>query len=205
MRKHLIGLSLGLIAAAGIAVPAAAQSLDAPATPVSVSFSNASLVKALPSSVSFLADADQARPGTGSAPMHQMGDKQFMAMVQGGLITCCSNTGFLIGAGVSAKPIHDNDKVEVGGDFNFARIFSSNGIYVSINGQYDIHLQNTSRTVPFLGGGIAITHFEGFTNTDLQIFGGADFDTASGKAIRAQVRFILGTETSTLLMVGYAF
>lgn len=206
-RMQVSGILLGLLLVVGVAIPAAARGLDeaTTATAAQASFSTGVLAKALPADVSFLADADQQRAGAASAPQHQVGDKQAIFMVQGGLLFCCSNTGFVVGGGASVKPMKDNDKFEVGGDFNFARIYSSNGLYVSINGQYDIHLQD-SKLLPFVGGGLGITHGSGFTDTNLQILGGVDFETGGGKALRAQVRFLFtpGAMT-TILMIGYAF
>src|SRR5579871_5490509 len=196
-RVHVSALLLGLVLMVGAAVPAAAQGLEGTSTAAiaatdTYSPAGSGFVRSLPADVTFLAP-DQARPGTSNTPTHTMGGKQVVVMVQGGLITCCSNTGFLIGAGASVKPMPDNDKFEVGGDVNFGRIGGSNSIYVSLHGQYDIHLQN-SKAVPFVGGGIGIVHFGGqsvtvngvtvsgggATNTNLELLGGVDFETGGG-------------------------
>jgi hypothetical protein len=113
-----------------------------------------------------------------------------------------------VGAGAAFKPMADNDKFEVGGDANFGRIGGANDIYISVNGQYDMHLQQ-SKAVPFVGAGIGIYHLSsggyGTTNTAFQILGGIDWQTGGGKALRAQVRFLFTTLTTTVVMIGYAF
>ena len=205
-----------LVAAA--AIPAAAQDLNltttAPVTAVStthLSFMTGETASAfpMPADVSFLADAQTQRPGVGSAtPMHQMGDKQVMIMLQGGIQSCCGSTGFLVGVGASIKPMKDNNKVEIAADVNYGRSGGANDLYISFNGLYDFHMQD-STAVPFAGAGIGIYHASangfGATETDLQILGGVDFKTAGNRDIRAQLRFVFTTETTTVLMVGYAF
>ena len=210
LAKMMGAIALGSLLVVGAAVPAAAQGLTGATTAVAaVTATQVSLDAsqfALPANLSFIADAnaDQGpRPGVG-APTHTMGGKQVMVMVQGGLFHNF-NTGFTLGAGVAFKPMKDNNKFEVGGDFNYARYSGLNGVYVAINGQYDIHLQQ-SKAVPFLGGGIGIAHFSGGTNTDPEILGGVDFETSGGQSIRAQVRFFFTpVYTTTIVLVGFAF
>ena len=210
MKMQMSALALGSLLVVGAAVPAAAQGLTGAATATAVTATEVSLNAsqfALPADdVSFIADAnaDQGRtPGVG-APTHTMGGKQVMVMVQGGLFHYSTN-GFLLGAGVAFKPMKDNNKFEVSGDFNYARNNGFNGVYIAIDGQYDIHLQQ-SKAVPFLGGGVGIAHFSGFTHGDPEILGGVDFETSGGQAIRAQVRFLfLPGYTATALLIGFAF
>jgi len=151
-------------------------------------------------------ELDQQRPpGTAASPTHQVAGKQMMIMVQGGLVTCCGSTGFDVGVGAAFMPLKDNDKFEINGDFNFGRLFSTNLIYISFNGQYDFHLNN-SKAVPFAGGGIGIAHTSGATNTAFQLLFGAQFEMSSGRAVRAQVRFLFTSGASTTLILGgFAF
>jgi len=150
-------------------------------------------------------DVDQQRPpGSSASPTHQMGGKQVMIIAQAGVTFCCSTTGFIAGAGVNFMPMKDNDKIEIDVDGNFIH-FGGNGIYVSFNGQYDVHLNN-SKMIPFLGGGLGIAHFGGGTNTGLQIYGGIQAAMSSGRAVRVSIRFLFaGGATTTVILGGFAF
>jgi len=209
-KMQMGALALGSLLMVGAAVPAAAQGLSGATTATAVTATQVSFDAsqyALPADLSFVADAnaDQGqRPGVG-APMHQVGSKQAMFMVQGGLLFCCSNTGFDVGVGASIKPMKDNDKFEVGGDVNFGRLYAVNALYISVSGQYDMHMQN-SKAVPFVGGGLGVTHVTGATNTNPELLAGVDWETGGGKALRAQVRFIFTPgSTTTALLIGMAF
>ena len=150
-------------------------------------------------------EIDQQRPpGSASSPTHQMAGKQIMVIAQAGVTFCCSTTGFIAGVGAGFMPMHDNDKIEIDVDGNFIH-FGGNGIYISFNGQYDIHLNN-SKMVPFLGGGLGIAHAGGGTNTGLQIYGGIQASMSSGRAVRASIRFLFaGGATTTIIVGGFAF
>jgi len=156
--------------------------------------------------VTFVADdaaADQQKAA--GSPTHQVAGKSMMIMVRGGLVTGFRHTGFDIGAGVGFMPIKNNDKFEVSGDFGFGRAGGVNGFTISFLGQYNIHL-TSSKTMPFLGGGLGIGHAVGATNAGFELLGGAQFEMSSGRAIRAELRFLFaGGGTTTYILGGIAF
>ena len=215
-RMKVSGLLLGLALVATAAIPAAAQevtganaAMTVTTTPVSFSVGDATSANfALPADVSFDAQAPRAGGAT-APPAHQMGGKQVTLVVQGGLISDF-DTGVVVGVGGSFLPMKDNDKIEIIADANFVHFGGASGVYISGNGAYDVHLQN-SKAVPFLGAGIGIVHASenGFsnTNTNLQLLGGVKFETKSGRALEGQVRFVLGSngDGATLVLVGFAF
>lgn len=212
--KTVAPLICGLVLAL-IAVPAAAQGTDTSNAPAAVTASTTPAVDSSSASsidlmkhVSFATD-DQTQRGT---PTHQMGGKQVLIMVQGGYEHASGENGFFGGIGANFKPVKDNDMFEVGADFNIGHA-SGGGegatlIYISFNGQYDIHMKD-SKTVPFVGAGVGIVRLSssGFSNTEtkFQILGGVAFAMQSGREVRAQVRFIFTEATTTILMVGFAF
>jgi hypothetical protein len=129
--------------------------------------------------------------------------------IQGGLVTGNGSTGFDIGVGASFLPMKDNDKFGIIVDGNFIREDGVNVIYISANGVYNVHLNN-SKAKPFLGGGIAIVHesVNGFsdTQTKLQILGGVGWALSSGREVNGQVRFVFTDGgTTTILLFGFAF
>lgn len=204
--KTAMSVLCAAVFAAVMAAPAAAQTQDqnAAASTVVASNDTTGVSFAMPASVSFDTDA-QAKP----SPTHQMGGKQVTLDIQGGLVTGNGSTGFDIGVGASFLPMKDNDKFGVIVDGNFIREDGVNIIYISANGVYNIHLNN-SKAKPFVGAGLAIVHesVEGFSNTDtnFQILGGVGWALASGREVNGQVRFVF-TEgsTTTLLLIGFAF
>lgn len=204
--KTAMSVLFAAVFAAVMAAPAAAQTQDETPAAGTVVASNdgANVSFATPSRVTFDTDA-QAKP----SPTHQMGGKQVTIDVQGGLVTGNGSTGFDIGVGASFLPMKDNDKLGIIVDGNFVREDGINGIYISVNAVYNIHLQN-SKAKPFVGGGIGIVHtsFEGFSNTETkpQILGGVGWALASGREVNGQVRFLFTDGgTTTILLFGFAF
>jgi hypothetical protein len=90
-------------------------------------------------------------------------------------------------------------------DGNFVRDFSSNGLYISVNAVYNVHLQN-SKAKPFVGGGVGIIHFSGDTETKPQLLGGVGWALSSGREVNGQFRIVFTDfQTTTLLLFGFAF
>ena len=187
------------------AAPAMAQAPDdaaAPAVPafqIHASFLPDPTPPAAGDAVSF---DDQAR---GAAPTtHTMGDRQIFVRVEGGLVFCCSNTGFMVGVAVSAQP-KSFKNIEVAGDVGFGRLFSTNLIYFSGNGLYDFHLSGHD-AMPFAGGGLGITHAGGATKTAFQILGGVQLPVSGPHVARVEVRWVFYSfATTTLLLGSYSF
>ena len=215
--KSVVTLVLGTVVLVAFAAPAMAQVNDSQIRTTSVSpspFGDSSTAPAfgLPASVSFVPD-DQARPTSPASPTHQIGGKQVTIDVQGGFITGNGASGLDIGVGASFLPMKDNDKFGIIVDGNFihesAGGVGANGLYISFNGVYNIHLEN-SKAKPFVGGGLAIVHLSvngfGSTETKLQILGGVGWALEGGREVNGQVRFIFTDGGSTtLLLVGFAF
>jgi len=182
------------------AAPAAAQTQDDAAAPAAPVFQiNASFLPDAPatpaSDVSF--DA-QAAPTT-----HTMGDRQVFVRVEGGLVFCCSNTGFTVGVGASFQP-KSVKNLEVAGDVAFGRLFSTNLIYISVDGLYDFHIEGHD-AMPYAGAGLGIAHAGGVTNTSFQILGGVQLPVSGPHVARVEVRFLFTTLTTTLLLGSYSF
>jgi opacity protein-like surface antigen len=187
--------------AAVMAAPAAAQTQDQNSAASTVVASNdaTNVSFNLPATVSF--DA-QAKP---ASPTHQMGGKQVQINVQGGFVFGGGSTGFDLGVGAMFQPMKDNDKLGIIVDGNFVRDFSSNGLYISVNAVYNVHLQN-SKAKPFVGGGVGIIHFSGDTETKPQLLGGVGWALSSGREVNGQFRIVFTDfQTTTLLLFGFAF
>jgi hypothetical protein len=204
IRTVLLVASLALTLA--VAAPAAAQSTDTNSAAIAavsqapLDNAGASPILRLPKSVSFTAD-DQAKPGAA----RNVGGQQVVFMVQGGLVLCCSDTGFAIGAGAAFSPMKDDKQVEINADFHFTRFGGDNGVYISFNGQYNVKMDKDDVT-PFVLGGLAIVHSSGETEARLQLGGGVQFKMSNGRAVRAQVRFILTSgNVTTVILGGFAF
>jgi hypothetical protein len=195
-------LGVGILFAAA---PAAAQSTNlAGAAPVislkGVSFLPDNSAPAQPAS-------DASASFQGSPTTHTMGDRQVFLRVQGGLDTCCSNTGFVIGVGVSGQP-KSLENVEVTGDVSFGRFASTNDVYFSFNGLYDFHLQGHD-AMPYAGAGLGIFHASANglsdTQTDLQILGGVQLPVNGPRVVRFEIRFLFTTETTTFFLGSFTF
>jgi opacity protein-like surface antigen len=185
------------------AMPAAAQSQDnvpaAPAFQINASFLPDQTPPAAGEAISF---DDQAR---GAAPTtHTMGDRQIFVRVEGGLVFCCSNTGFMVGVGVSGQP-KSVKNLEVAGDFGFGRLFGTNLIYIAADGLYDFHMKGHD-AMPYAGAGLGIVHAGGVTKTAFQILGGVQLPVTGPHVARVEVRFIFfSAATTTLLLGSYSF
>ena len=162
-------------------------------------------------SVTFVTDEPDVFQGTKPAtpagkpsPTHQAAGKSVTIMAQGGILFCCSYTGFAIGVGAAFTPMQTHDQFEINADFNFHRIASANGWDISFNGAYLFHLNN-SKVKPFAGGGLVISHLNYNTNAAFQILGGVQTALASGRDLRFQIRFGFFSSTVTLLLIGIAF
>jgi opacity protein-like surface antigen len=187
------------------AAPAAAQAPDnaaAPAAPVfqiNASFLPDQTPTAAGEAISF---DDQAR---GAAPKtHAMGDRQIFVRVEGGLVFCCSSTGFMVGVGVSGQP-KSVKNLEIAGDFGFGRLFGTNLIYIAADGLYDFHMEGHD-AMPYAGAGLGIVHAAGVTKTAFQILGGVQLPVTGPHVARVEVRFVFfSAATTTLLLGSYSF
>lgn len=202
--KTAMSVLFAAVFAAVMAAPAAAQTQDQNSAASTVVAANdaAPVSFDMPATVSF---DTQAKP----SPTHQMGGKQVTIDIQGGFVTGGGAHGLDVGVGASFLPMKDNDKFGIIVDGNFIHLsaggFSSNGIYISANGVYNIHMQN-SKAKPFAGAGLAITHADSVTNTDLQILAGVGWALSSGREVNGQVRFVfISNDTTTVLLFGFAF
>jgi len=220
---------LGMSLVTAFCIPASAQVTADPTGTTATNLgqapstdSEAAPMLRLPATVSFL-DDDQAKPGS---PTHQVGGKQVTIDVQGGLSLDLATTGFLVGGGVTFKPMKDNDRFEVSADVNYGHhggqsamfagteVSSSGSLLLfSVNAQYDFRPQDSNKMF-FLGGGLAIFHFGisesagginvgsvSINSSGLQLLGGMAFNLAGGREVRIQIRFVTGT----LILVGVAF
>jgi len=204
--KTAMSVLFAAVFAAVMAAPAAAQTQDeTPAAGTVVASNDATNVSfATPSRITFDTDA-QAKP----SPTHQMGGKQVTINIQGGFVFVSGGNGFDLGVAAQFLPMKDNDKFGIIVDGNFIREDGVNVLYISANGVYNIHLQN-SKAKPFVGGGLAIVHesVNGFsdTQTKLQLLGGVGWALSSGREVNGQVRFIFTDGgTTTVLLFGFAF
>jgi hypothetical protein len=185
------------------AAPAAAQTQEDAAAPAAPVFQiNASFLPDAPAT-SFIPDTSfdaQAAPRT-----HTMGDRQIFVRVEGGLVFCCSNTGFLVGVGVSGQP-KSVKNLEIAGDFGFGRFGGANFLYFAGDGLYDFHMKG-HEAMPYAGAGIGIAHTTGFggTSTGFQILGGIQLPVTGPHVARVEVRFLFVASTITLLLGSYSF
>lgn len=194
--KMVMSAVFSAVMAVAAATPAMAQSNDVqPAAP------------AFTIHGSFLPDASDATPTddqAGGAPkMHQMGDRSVFLRLQGGLITGVGDTGFLIGiaGGANLKQSHN---IEVGGDLSFGRIFSSNDLYISVNGLYDVHIKG-HKAMPYIGGGLGVNHVPGSTKAGLQLIAGVQLPITGPHVFRFEARFLFIDGSPVLLLGSFSF
>ena len=184
-----------VMAVAAAATPALAQSENQPAAP------------AFTINASFLPDATSPDTTMALAPQapktHPMGDRSVFLRVQGGLITGVGDTGFLIGL-AAGDTLKQQRNVEVGGDFSFGRIRSTNDLYISFNGLYDVHLKG-HQAMPYIGGGVGINHVPNFTQTGLQLIAGLQLPVTGPHVVRFEVRFLLVTGSPVLILGSFSF
>jgi opacity protein-like surface antigen len=183
------------------AAPAAAQAPDDATAPAAPVFQiNASFLPDAPATLASDVSFDaQAAPTT-----HTMGDRQVFVRVEGGLVFCCTSTGFAVGVGASFQP-KSVKNLEVAGDFMFGRLFSANLIYISVDGLYDFHLSGHD-AMPYAGAGLGIAHGAGVTNTAFQILAGVQLPVSGPHVARVEVRWLfVSFETTTLLLGSYSF
>ena len=109
-------------------------------------------------------------------------------------------SGFILGAGLGARPFN-NKHVEVVGDISFVRFNGTNGAYFSGNGLYHFDT-NEPNFKPFAGGGLAILNAGGDTEARFQIAGGVEFNAEKKHPIRPELRIIFtDNDVTTVLMV----
>jgi hypothetical protein len=209
----LLGVGLMIVAAA----PAAAQSNDSAsmAAPSAIFLNVPSFLPndtqapafdistvGDPASLDFSVDPDQATPTT-----HTMGGKTVFVRLVGGLVFCCSDTGFDVGVAVSGDP-KSLKNVEIEGGFGFGRLGGDNFIYFGADGIYLFHLQNHD-IVPYVGAGLGITHtsFDGIGNTEtgFSLEGGIQLPVRGPHVVRVQISWVFQTLTVTNLTVSYSF
>jgi hypothetical protein len=184
------------------AVPAAAQGQDESPAPAAPAFQfNASFLPEAPApatSTDDLSFDEQAAPRT-----HSMGDRQVFVRLEGGLVFCCSNTGFLVGVGVSAMP-KSVKNLEIAGSFGIGRFAGFNFFSFSGDGLYDFHL-NGHEAMPFAGAGLGIRHISGNTSAALELAGGVQLPIQGPHVVRFEVKFLFTTLTTTILLASYSF
>jgi len=174
------------------------------ATPALAQAENQAAAPAFTINASFLPDATSSDATMAQAPKtHQMGDRSVFIRLQGGLITGVGNTGFLIGL-AAGDTLKQQRNVEIGGDFSFGRIASTNDLYISFNGLYDVHIKG-HQAMPFLGGGVGINHVPNFTQTGLQLIAGLQLPVTGPHVVRFEVRFLLVTGSPVLILGSFSF
>jgi hypothetical protein len=142
---------------------------------------------------------EQAAPKTHT----MMGDRQVFVRLEGGLVFCCSNTGFLVGVGVSAMP-KSVKNLEIAGSFGIGRFAGFNFFSFSGDGLYDFHL-NGHEAMPFAGAGLGIRHAAGSTNAAFELAGGVQMPIQGPHVVRFEVKFLFTALTTTILLVSYSF
>lgn len=183
----------------GTALPAVAQSADpspqpAPALTISGTFLPDSPV----ASTSDNAVDDQGQPAT-----HMVGNRPIIVRLDGGLVFCCSDTGFVVGATVAGQP-RSVKNLEIEGSFGIGRFAGFSFLTFSIDGLYDFHMRG-HQAMPFAGAGLGITHTDSVTNTAFEILGGIQLPVNGPHAVRFGVKFLFTTLTTTILFVNYSF
>lgn len=201
-RKMLVSVLSAAVTVLVTAMPAAAQSQDQTTVPPVPQFQVAASF--LPDASAPAADTttfdDQAGPKT-----HTMGDRQVFVRIDGGLIFCCSNTGFVVGVTVSAQP-KSVKNLEVEGGFGLGRFDGVNLFDFSADGLYDFHIQGQGM-MPFAGAGLGVTHFgdNGGTHAGFELLGGVQLPVSGPHVVRVEVKFLFTSVTSTLLLGSYSF
>ena len=135
-----------------------------------------------------------------ASPAAAQGDKQIDIRGQFGGVFLSGGSGFIVGAGVGARPFN-NQKIETSGDFSFLRFEGFNGVYVGANVVYHFNT-NEPNFKPFAGGGLGILSFADETEARLQIGGGVEFNATSKNPIRPELRFVFTEhDVTTIIMV----
>jgi hypothetical protein len=192
-------VAFSMMLALGAAIPAAAQSPDntapAPAFTINATF----LPDAPVTSTDDVSFDEQA----GAPKTHAMGDRQVFLRLDGGLVFCCSHTGFVVGASVSAMP-KSVKNIEIDGGFGIGRFAGRTFFSISADGAYDIHIQG-HEAMPFIGAGFGIRHAAGATNAAFEILGGVQLPVQGPHVVRVSVKFLFSTLTTTVLLGSYSF
>jgi hypothetical protein len=200
-RKMLTSVVLAAVSVLVTAMPAAAQSQDQnTTTPVPQFQINASFLPDVtaPSIDTTTTFDDQAAPKT-----HTMGDRQVFIRLDGGLVFCCSNTGFVVGVTVSGQP-RSLKNIEIEGNVGFGRLAGFNFLTFGADGLYDFHMTG-HEAMPFAGAGLGITHIGSVTNTAFEILGGVQLPVNGPHVVRVEIKFLFTTATTTILLVNYSF
>jgi opacity protein-like surface antigen len=177
------------------AAPAVAQDLaPPPAFHVNASFDT----DVTPSSVPGAPDEQGAAPKT-----HAVGDRPVVLRVDGGLIFCCSNTGFVVGASASVMP-PSLKNVEIAAGAGLGRFAGFTLFTISAEGLYDIHV-NGHGAMPFVGAGLGIRHINSNTKAAFEIAAGVQLPVKGPHAVRVGVKFLFSNPTTTLLLGSYSF
>jgi hypothetical protein len=197
--RTVTSVAFSTMLALAAATPAAAQSLDntAPSPAFTI---NATFLPDAPAT----STADASFDDQGGAPKtHSMGDRQVFLRLDGGLVFCCSNTGFVVGATVSAMPKSVNN-IEIDGGFGIGRFAGRTFFSISADGAYDIHMQG-HEAMPFVGAGLGIRHAAGATHAAFEILGGVQLPVQGPHVVRFTVKFLFSTLTTTVLLASYSF
>lgn len=195
-------LVFSAILALSSAVPAAAQGQDESTAPPAPAFQiNASFLPEAPAPATSSDDLsfdEQATPKT-----HALGDRQVFVRLEGGLVFCCSNTGFVVGVGVSAMP-KSVKNLEIAGSFGIGRLAGFTFFDFSGDGLYDFHLKG-HEAMPFAGAGLGIQHLDSTTKAAFELAGGVQMPIQGPHVVRFEVKFLFTTQTTTVLLVSYSF
>jgi hypothetical protein len=192
-----------MLVASTMTAPQPAATNDVSASPSFTIGHGVSFVSATPAI--FQGAAKPAPPAQKASPTHQMAGKTVTVFVQGGVLFVAGYTGFTVGAGVGFIPMKDHEQFEVNADFNYIHVASTNGWYLTFNGQYNFILANHKSIKPFAGAGLAVGSFNYSGHVALNVFGGVQSALASGRAIRIQIRWVLTSAVTTSILFGIAF
>lgn len=188
-----------VVLALASASPAAAQQLAASPVPFSV---NATFDTS--ATASSAADTLAAADDQGATPKtHTVDDRPVVFRVDGGLLFCCSNTGFVVGASASVMP-KNLKNIEIAAGAGFGRFAGFTLFTIGVDGLYDIHLQGHA-AMPFVGGGLGIRHINSNTKAGFELAGGVQLPVKGPHAIRVGVKFLFSDVTTTLLLGSYSF
>jgi len=127
-------------------------------------------------------------------------EKKIELRGQFGGVFLSGGDGFIVGAGVAARPFN-NQQIETNGDVSFLRFEGYNGVYLSGNVVYYFKT-NEPNFKPFAGGGLGILSFADETQARLQLGGGLEFNASSKHPIRPELRFVFTEhDVTTIIMV----
>jgi hypothetical protein len=197
--RIVTSVAFSTMLALAAAIPAAAQSPDnttpSPAFTINATF--------LPDAPATSTDDVSFDEQAGAPKTHSMGDRQVFLRLDGGLVFCCSHTGFVVGASVSAMP-KSVKNIEIDGGFGIGRFAARTFFSISADGAYDIHIQG-HEAMPFIGAGLGIRHAAGATNANFEILGGVQLPVQGPHVVRVTVKFLFSTLTTTVLLGSYSF